>query len=270
MGLHLAVTLGENMSSLARSRVRRTRTPYPEGGHPNRVVKLQVVPSPKRSPAVSAANIPLTPKALTLPWHRKLGHRLALTAIAGVSLLLHAGVGLWLQHSAQAEEELIVQPKVPPMVAVSFVPPPPPAAPIVEAPPAVEPPPPPPPKKKEGAAKKKAEPKPEPKPVEPPPVDAPPVEVPPPPVREAPPQPVERPVTQPLAYAAYLRSPAPEYPAAALRRGYEGKVLLRVQVSAEGLAKTVEIAQSSGRDILDEAAVKTVRKWRFVPAMKGT
>ncbi|HJV51551.1 MAG TPA: energy transducer TonB, partial [Noviherbaspirillum sp.] len=46
--------------------------------------------------------------------------------------------------------------------------------------------------------------------------------------------------------------------------------LLLVQVSAKGEADDVQIKQGSGYPRLDEAALNAVRKWRFVPARRGT
>ncbi|HRE87047.1 MAG TPA: TonB family protein, partial [Accumulibacter sp.] len=46
--------------------------------------------------------------------------------------------------------------------------------------------------------------------------------------------------------ADYLRNPHPLYPAASRRLGEEGRVVLRVTVSAEGLPVSVEIKQASG------------------------
>ena len=71
----------------------------------------------------------------------------------------------------------------------------------------------------------------------------------------------------PAQFAAdYLKNPPPAYPPIAKRRGEEGKVLLRVLVSADGRAVTVDLQQSSGSVPLDEAALSAVRQWRFVPA----
>lgn len=69
--------------------------------------------------------------------------------------------------------------------------------------------------------------------------------------------------------ADYLNNPPPVYPPLARRLGEEGKVLLRVQVSPEGLPLAVEIHQSSGHPRLDEAARKAAGRWRFVPARQG-
>ncbi len=52
-------------------------------------------------------------------------------------------------------------------------------------------------------------------------------------------------------------------------RGWTGKVMLRVQVSAQGLSDSVAVDQSSGHEILDEAAVEAVKQWRFIPAKRG-
>lgn len=69
--------------------------------------------------------------------------------------------------------------------------------------------------------------------------------------------------------ADYLRNPSPVYPPASRRLGEEGRVVLRVTVSAEGLPASVEITQSSGYRRLDEAARAAVERWRFVPARRG-
>jgi protein TonB len=77
------------------------------------------------------------------------------------------------------------------------------------------------------------------------------------------------PIVDPDYRASYAHNPAPTYPTAAQSRGWQGKVLLRVLVSAEGLSETVSIEQSSGYDILDESALEAVKKWQFTPAMQG-
>jgi protein TonB len=56
------------------------------------------------------------------------------------------------------------------------------------------------------------------------------------------------------------------YPTAARRRGIEGRVLLEVAVDADGRAVAVRVAESSGHRLLDEAALRAVRDWRFTPA----
>jgi protein TonB len=79
--------------------------------------------------------------------------------------------------------------------------------------------------------------------------------------------------TAPLVEArsdvASLNNPKPPYPLAARRRGLEGRVLLAARVSTDGVCAEVRLRQSSGHALLDEAALTTVRRWRFVPARRG-
>jgi protein TonB len=79
----------------------------------------------------------------------------------------------------------------------------------------------------------------------------------------------EGPVVGARFNAGYLNNPVPPYPPQSRRRGEEGKVILRVLVSKEGLALQVEVDTSSGSNRLDESALNTVRKWRFIPARRG-
>lgn len=69
--------------------------------------------------------------------------------------------------------------------------------------------------------------------------------------------------------ADYLDNPKPVYPNASRRLGEQGKVLLRVYVSAQGLAEKVELKLGSGFARLDQAAQDAVARWRFVPARRG-
>lgn len=69
--------------------------------------------------------------------------------------------------------------------------------------------------------------------------------------------------------AAYLNNPNPAYPPLLRRAGKQGRVVLRVFVTVEGLAGEVLVLKSSGAPLFDEAALESVRKWRFVPAKRG-
>lgn len=69
--------------------------------------------------------------------------------------------------------------------------------------------------------------------------------------------------------ANYGFNPKPDYPRIARSRGWQGKVLLRVQVSAAGVSENIAVHQSSGHETLDESAVEAVRKWKFIPAKRG-
>lgn len=63
--------------------------------------------------------------------------------------------------------------------------------------------------------------------------------------------------------------PKPAYPAFARRLGHEGKVLVRISVLSSGEVADASVATSSGFNALDEAALATVRRWRFRPAQRG-
>ena len=79
----------------------------------------------------------------------------------------------------------------------------------------------------------------------------------------------DEPPTPPRFEAAYLRNPAPAYPAQSRHLGEEGRVLLRVRVLASGLADEVIVHHSCGYERLDSAAIEAVRRWQFVPAKQG-
>lgn len=78
------------------------------------------------------------------------------------------------------------------------------------------------------------------------------------------------PIEPPRYQAAYLSNPAPAYPLAARRRGQEGRVIVAAEVAADGSCLRAHIRISSGHDILDQAALQAVMRWRFVPARRGS
>lgn len=58
--------------------------------------------------------------------------------------------------------------------------------------------------------------------------------------------------------------PQPRYPALAIRMQMEGTVHLSIRVDAEGRVLAVVVLESSGHELLDRAAVETVKeRWRF-------
>ena len=77
-------------------------------------------------------------------------------------------------------------------------------------------------------------------------------------------------ITPPVFNADYLENPAPAYPPLSRRMREQGRVMLRVLVNARGTAEDVQIRTSSGISRLDEAAQETVRRWKFVPAKRGS
>lgn len=85
----------------------------------------------------------------------------------------------------------------------------------------------------------------------------------------APPAPPPPAFVPPNFNAAYLNNPAPVYPPLSRRMGEEGRVMLRVHVSEDGVATQVQLRTSSKYPRLDDAALEAVRRWRFVPARRG-
>lgn len=145
---------------------------------------------------------------------------------------------------------------------------------LAPTPPSVEPPKPPPPRPLPAPPRKVS-------PVPPPVIAAAPAAVsvssfvvapqPAPPVAETPPAaPAPAALVAARFDADYLQNPKPAYPAMSRRQGEEGKVVLRVRVSAQGTSRSVEIKQSSGFSRLDEAARAAVEQWRFIPARQGS
>ena len=76
-------------------------------------------------------------------------------------------------------------------------------------------------------------------------------------------------VELPSSDADYLQNPKPAYPAISKRLGEQGKVIVRVLIGVDGTAQRAEIRQSSGYDRLDQAALTTVQRWRYVPGKRG-
>jgi protein TonB len=64
-------------------------------------------------------------------------------------------------------------------------------------------------------------------------------------------------------------NPAPEYPEEARLRGWHGRVVLAVIVSPEGGVASIRVRSSSGHPLLDEAALRAVRRWRFEPGRRA-
>ena len=77
------------------------------------------------------------------------------------------------------------------------------------------------------------------------------------------------PLIPPRPVSGLASNRKPDYPIEARSRRQQGRVLLRVQVSATGDAASVDIVSSSGHPILDQAARAAVRAWRFIPATRA-
>lgn len=76
-------------------------------------------------------------------------------------------------------------------------------------------------------------------------------------------------VELPSSDADYLNNPKPVYPPLSKRLGEQGKVVVRVLIGLDGQAQKAEIRTSSGYDRLDQAALSTVLRWRYVPGKRS-
>lgn len=82
-------------------------------------------------------------------------------------------------------------------------------------------------------------------------------------------EPASAPVVPPRADASQLNNPAPVYPALSRRLREEGIVLLEILVKADGSLGEMRLKKSSGSDRLDDAALRAVKNWHFLPAKRG-
>ncbi len=76
-------------------------------------------------------------------------------------------------------------------------------------------------------------------------------------------------VQLPSSDADYLQNPKPAYPSISRRLNEQGRTTVRVLIGADGLPQRAEISKSSGFTRLDETALATVMRWRFVPGKRG-
>lgn len=66
-----------------------------------------------------------------------------------------------------------------------------------------------------------------------------------------------------------LKTERPLYPRVAREQGWQGKVVLRTHITAEGTVKHTTVQESSGFPVLDDSAVQAVKTWSFEPAKNG-
>ncbi len=76
-------------------------------------------------------------------------------------------------------------------------------------------------------------------------------------------------VALPSSDADYLNNSAPAYPRMSKRLSEQGIVTVRVLINIEGRAEQAEIRTTSGYSRLDEAALETVKRWRYVPGKRA-
>jgi protein TonB len=87
--------------------------------------------------------------------------------------------------------------------------------------------------------------------------------------QEEKPRPVVANVGKANTKATCISCPHASYPALAKRRQWEGDGRLHLQINAEGMVTQVSVTQSTGYDVLDEAAVDKAKQWRFIEGTAG-
>ncbi len=60
-----------------------------------------------------------------------------------------------------------------------------------------------------------------------------------------------------------IYAPYPKYPAAARESHWTGRGILACKLRPDGTVSSVEVLQSTGHAILDQAAIAALRQWRF-------
>ncbi|KRG45193.1 energy transducer TonB [Stenotrophomonas pictorum JCM 9942] len=79
--------------------------------------------------------------------------------------------------------------------------------------------------------------------------------------------------TAPKPAAAALRAvstPAPRYPADALRSGTSGEVLVEISVGTDGSVTDARVLRSNPPRVFDREALNAVRRWKFEPIASPT
>ena len=58
------------------------------------------------------------------------------------------------------------------------------------------------------------------------------------------------------------------YPRWAIRQGWEGNLILAVEILTDGSVGRLQVMKSTGYKLLDKTASKAIQQWKFYPAMK--
>lgn len=77
------------------------------------------------------------------------------------------------------------------------------------------------------------------------------------------------PIAEVFVPPSFLSRHEPVYPERARRAGVEGVVGVRIALAADGSVRQVELTQSSGSRLLDEAALAAARASTFAPASRN-
>ena len=64
-------------------------------------------------------------------------------------------------------------------------------------------------------------------------------------------------------------NPKPVYPAPARRKGWEGNVVLAYYVTSSGHVQGLKVLRSSGHQMLDQEAIRSISRYRYRPGQAG-
>ena len=67
----------------------------------------------------------------------------------------------------------------------------------------------------------------------------------------------------------FVYQPTPAYPDEHASTGWEGTVTLHLELRADGTVGDVQVARSSGHEVLDTAAQETAKTWKHTPVPGG-
>ena len=87
-------------------------------------------------------------------------------------------------------------------------------------------------------------------------------------VRQPPTAPKLPGITAPVSIGA-SHSCEQRYPATAVRLNQQGTTIVRFTVNVDGSVSNVRVANSSGHEILDDAAIRCASAWRYRPAFEN-
>lgn len=220
-------------------------------------------PEPDIAPISGEVAVPLAPVQAVAERYRARS-RPNIAAITAIVVIHALAIGALIHvrnHVRHMEEArlTVVNLSPPPPPPAAETPPPPPSKPEVVAPPPIVRTPVPPVQ----TVQTRPDPAPQPTPVTVAP-PAPPVPAPAPPIAV----PSQAPQNVDLT-ARLISAKPPRYPIESRRKREQGTVKLGLIVAPDGSADKIWIANSSGFDRLDKAALDAVRKWRWAPMADG-
>ncbi len=80
----------------------------------------------------------------------------------------------------------------------------------------------------------------------------------------------DKPTTAVIQNVEYLFKKDPKYPPLSKRLREEGTVVIKVLIDEKGYPEEIKVRSSSGYPMLDESALKAVKKWVFKPHVVGS